>query len=183
MLNQNTCNPFTPFSCLETRKSYRIRVSKAGISTSLNFGIQSHNQVLVETKGSYTVQQKYTHLDIHVGQSNPFLVTMDQDASSDYYIVASPRFVNSSSGGGAFGVAALNYTNSQGPTSGPLPDLPNDIDLSFSMNQEKSISAARPNPHGSFKYGHITFIDIYVLVSRPVELIDEKWHVTLNGLS
>ncbi|KAL2935693.1 Monocopper oxidase-like protein SKU5, partial [Bienertia sinuspersici] len=174
---------------VEPGKTYRIRVSNVGISTSLNFRIQNHYLVLVETEGSYTVQQKYTDLDIHVGQSYSFLVTMDQDASSDYYIVASPRFVNSSSGGGAVGVAALHYTNSQGPTSGPLPDLPNDIDPSYSMNQAKSIrwnltaSAARPNPQGSFRYGEITVTDVYVLVSRPAELIDGKWHATLNGLS
>ncbi|CAO2818980.1 unnamed protein product [Amaranthus hypochondriacus] len=128
-------------------------------------------------------------MDIHVGQSYSFLVTMDQDASTDYYIVASPRFVNSSSGGKAVGVAILHYSNSQGPVSGPLPDLPNDIDPSYSMNQAKSIrwnltaSAARPNPQGSFRYGQITVTDVYVLVSKPAELINGEWHTTLNGLS
>ncbi|KAL2922821.1 hypothetical protein RDABS01_014312 [Bienertia sinuspersici] len=91
-LGPNTCNPFTPFSCPEAGKTYQIRVSNV-------------------------VQQKYIDLDIHVGQSYSFLVTMDQDASSDYYIVANPRFVNSSSGGGAVGIATLHYTDSQGPTS------------------------------------------------------------------
>lgn len=85
-----------------------------GISTSLNFRIQNHNLLLVETEGSYTVQQNYTNMDIHVGQSYSFLVTMDQTASSDYYIVASPRYVNSSK---ASGVAILHYANSQGPAS------------------------------------------------------------------
>lgn len=174
---------------VEPGKTYRVRVSNVGISTSLNFRIQNHNLILVETEGSYTVQQKYTDMDIHVGQSYSFLVTMDQDASSDYYIVASPRFVNSSSGGRAVGVAVLHYVNSQGPVAGPLPDLPIDLDPSYSMNQAKSIrwnltaSAARPNPQGSFRYGQITVTDVYVLESRPAELIDGKWHTTLNGLS
>ncbi|CAO2818979.1 unnamed protein product [Amaranthus hypochondriacus] len=174
---------------VEPGKTYRVRVSNVGISTSLNFRIQNHNLVLVETEGSYTIQQKYTDMDIHVGQSYSFLVTMDQDASTDYYIVASPRFVNSSSGGKAVGVAILHYSNSQGPVSGPLPDLPNDIDPSYSMNQAKSIrwnltaSAARPNPQGSFRYGQITVTDVYVLVSKPAELINGEWHTTLNGLS
>lgn len=44
-------------------------------------------------------------------------------------------------------------------------------------------SAARPNPQGSFRYGQIAVTDVYVLVSRPAELIDGKWHATLNGLS
>lgn len=25
--------------------------------------------------------------------------------------------------------------------------------------------------------------DVYVILNRPVELIDEKWHTTLNGIS
>jgi hypothetical protein len=111
-------------------------VHNVGISTSLNFRIQNHNLLLVETEGSYTVQQNYTNMDIHVGQSYSFLVTMDQTASSDYYIVASPRYVNSSK---ASGVAILHYANSQGPASGPLPDPPNENDSFFSMNQARSI--------------------------------------------
>lgn len=95
--------------------------------------------VLVETEGSYTVQQNYSNMDIHVGQSYSFLVTMDQNASSDYYIVASPRFVNSSAWSKATGVAILHYSNSLGPASGPLPDPPNEYETSFSMNQARSI--------------------------------------------
>lgn len=122
-----------------TGKTYRLRVHNVGISTSLNFRIQNHNLVLVETEGSYTVQQNYSNMDIHVGQSYSFLVTMDQNASSDYYIVASPRFVNASRSSKASGVALLHYSNSQGPASGPLPDPPNEFDTFFSMNQARSI--------------------------------------------
>ncbi|KAF3957028.1 hypothetical protein CMV_017914 [Castanea mollissima] len=133
--------------------------------------------------------QNYTNMDVHVGQSYSFLVTMDQNASSDYYIVASPRFVNSSAWGSGTGVAILHYSNSQGPASGPLPDLPNENDPYFSMNQARSIrwnvsaGAARPNPQGSFKYGQITVTDVYVILNRPPELIDGKWRTTLNGIS
>lgn len=74
-------------------------------------------------------------MDIHVGQSFSFLVTMDQSGSNDYYIVASPRFAKSP----AIGVAILHYSNSQGPASGPLPDPPNELDTFFSMNQARSI--------------------------------------------
>ena len=123
-----------------TGKTYRLRVHNIGISTSLNFRIQNHNLLLVETEGSYTVQQNYTNMDIHVGQSYSFLVTMDQNASSDYYMVASARFVNGTDWARATGVAILHYSNSQGPVSGPLPDPPNDeYDKSFSMNQARSI--------------------------------------------
>jgi FtsP/CotA-like multicopper oxidase with cupredoxin domain len=122
----------------QTGKTYRIRVHNVGISTSLNFRIQNHNLLLVETEGSYTVQQNYTNMDIHVGQSYSFLVTMDQNASTDYYIVASPRFANSS-WTKATGVAILHYSNSQGPASGPLPSLSDQDDPSFSINQARSI--------------------------------------------
>ncbi|KAJ9697512.1 hypothetical protein PVL29_009366 [Vitis rotundifolia] len=174
---------------VEPGKTYRLRVHNVGIATSLNFRIQNHNLLLVETEGSYTVQQNYTNMDIHVGQSYSFLVTMDQNGSSDYYMVASPRFVNSSAWAKATGVAILHYSNSQGPASGPLPDPPNDLDTFFSMNQARSIrwnvsaGAARPNPQGSFRYGQITVTDVYVLLNRPAELIDGKWRTTLNGIS
>ncbi|OVA06281.1 Multicopper oxidase [Macleaya cordata] len=166
-------------------KTYRLRVHNVGIKTSLNFRIQNHNLLLVETEGSYTVQQNYSNMDIHVGQSYSFLVTMDQNASTDYYMVASPRFANTTSAG----VAILHYSNSQGPASGPLPDPPNEYDTYFSMNQARSIrwnvsaGAARPNPQGSFRYGDITVTEVYVLLNRPAELIDGKWRTTLNGIS
>ncbi|KAL7113671.1 hypothetical protein ACP275_04G074800 [Erythranthe tilingii] len=175
---------------VEPGKTYRIRVHNVGILTSLNFRIQNHNMVLVETEGSYTVQQNYSNMDIHVGQSYSFLVTMDQDASTDYYIVASPRFVNATSAWTkASGVAILHYSNSRGPASGPLPDPPHEYDTFFSMNQARSIrwnvsaGAARPNPQGSFRYGQITVTDVYVILNRPPELVDGKWRNTLNGIS
>nr|POE89411.1 monocopper oxidase-like protein sku5 [Quercus suber] len=91
-------------------------------------------------RGYNTTQQNFTSLDIHVGQSYSFLVTMDQNASSDYYIVASARFVNESLWQRVTGVAVLRYSNSKGPATGPLPDPPNDFyDKSWSMNQALSI--------------------------------------------
>ncbi|CAL9125086.1 unnamed protein product [Musa textilis] len=171
-------------------KTYRFRVHNVGISTSLNFRIQNHNMLLVETEGSYTVQQNYTNLDIHVGQSYSFLVTMDQNASSDYYIVASARFVNESRWSRVTGVAILHYSNSKGKASGPLPDPPNDFyDKTFSMNQARSIrwnlsaGAARPNPQGSFRYGSINVSQVYVLKNKPPAVINGKRRATLNGIS
>lgn len=172
---------------VEPAKTYRIRVHNVGISTSLNFRIQNHNLLLVETEGSYTVQQIYTNMDIHVGQSYSFLVTMDQNASTDYFIFASPSF-NSSKFSKAAGVAVLHYSNSQGPALGPLPD-PGESDAYVSMNQARSIrwnvsaGAARPNPQGSFRYGDITVTDVYVILNRSPELINGKWRTTLNGIS
>ncbi|XP_073008072.1 monocopper oxidase-like protein SKU5 [Typha latifolia] len=175
---------------VEPGKTYRFRIHNVGISTSLNFRIQNHNMLLVETEGLYTVQQNYTTLDIHVGQSYSFLATMNQNASSDYYIVASARFVNESLWTRVTGVAVLHYSNSNGKASGPLPDPPNDFyDKYFSMNQARSIrmnvstGAARPNPQGSYKYGSINVTQVYVLKNEPPAVINGTRRKTLNGIS
>ncbi|KAG6431487.1 hypothetical protein SASPL_109566 [Salvia splendens] len=175
---------------VEPGKTYRLRVSNVGISTSLNFRIQNHNLLLAESEGSYTVQQNYTSLDIHVGQSYSFLVTMDQNASSDYYIVASARFVNETIWQRVTGVGILHYSNSKGKASGPLPAGPQDqFDKTYSMNQARSIrwnvtaSGARPNPQGSFRYGSINVTDVYVLKNKPPVTIDGKRRTTLSGIS
>ncbi|CAI9291294.1 unnamed protein product [Lactuca saligna] len=175
---------------VEPGKTYRIRVSNVGVSTSLNFRIQNHNLLLAETEGSYTVQQNYTSLDIHVGQTYSFLVTMDQNASSDYYIVASARFVNESTWQKVTGVGVLHYSNSKGKASGPLPQPPQDqFDNTFSMNQARSIrwnvsaSGARPNPQGSFRYGSINVTEVYVLKNKAPVTINGKKRATLSGIS
>lgn len=69
-------------------KTYLLCVCNVGSSTSLNFRIEDQNLLLVGTEGHYTVQQNYTSFDIHVRRSYSFWVTMDQNAVTDYYIVA-----------------------------------------------------------------------------------------------
>ncbi|KAI9081591.1 hypothetical protein K1719_036477 [Acacia pycnantha] len=193
-------------------KTYWIRVHNAGTSTSLNFRIQNHNLLLVETEGCYKSQSNYTQFDIHVEQSYSFLVSMDQNASTDYYIVASARFVNKSLWQRVTGVAVLHYSNSKGPATGPLPDPPNDFyDKEASMNQARSISpfrlddfinlftasskvpllirknpsgsGARPNPQGSFRYGSINITDTYMLKVLPPTLINGHVRAAINGIS
>ncbi|XP_059450220.1 monocopper oxidase-like protein SKS1 [Corylus avellana] len=171
-------------------KTYRVRVHNVGVSTCLNFRIQNHFLTLAETEGFYTVQQNFTDLDIHVGQSYSFLVTMDQNASSDYYIVASARFVNESLWQRVTGVAVLHYSNSKGPATGPLPDPPNDIydksrpiNQALSIRQNVSASGARPNPQGSFHYGSINVTETYVIKTVPPVLINGTLRATLNGIS
>uniref|UniRef100_A0A0E0AQY4 Monocopper oxidase-like protein SKU5 n=1 Tax=Oryza glumipatula TaxID=40148 RepID=A0A0E0AQY4_9ORYZ len=176
---------------VEPGKTYRFRVHNVGTSTSLNFRIQNHNMRLVEAEGTYTYQQNYTNLDIHVGQSYSFLVTMDQNASTDYYIVASPRFVtNESRWHDVNGVAVLQYSNSKGRASGPLPDGPNDFYYkSYSMDQARSIKmnttagAARPNPQGSFRYDSINITQTFVLKNELPLRINGKRRRTINGVS
>ncbi|KAL5728214.1 Monocopper oxidase-like protein sku5 [Ranunculus cassubicifolius] len=172
-------------------KTYRLRVHNVGISTSLNFRIQSHNLVVAETEGTYTMQQNMSNVDIHVGQSYSFLVTMDQNASTDYYIVASARFVNETTWSRVTGVAILHYSGSKAKAaSGPLPEGPKDeFDKTFSMNQARSIrtnvsaGAARPNPQGSFHYGDINVTDFYILRNKPTEMIQGKLRAAVSGIS
>ncbi|KAK9678533.1 hypothetical protein RND81_11G217700 [Saponaria officinalis] len=171
-------------------KTYRFRVHNIGISTSLNFRIQNHNLLLAETEGYYTSQTNFSTFDIHVGQSYSFLVTMDQNAGTDYYIVASARFVTGSQWERVTGVAILQYSNSRGKAVGPLPHLPKDsFDKRWSMNQAQSVrqnesaSGAGPNPQGSFHYGNISVTDAYILQTLPPTTIKGKRRATLNGIS
>ncbi|KAG8476601.1 hypothetical protein CXB51_033453 [Gossypium anomalum] len=188
-------------------KTYRLRVHNVGISTSLNFRIQSHNLFLAETEGSYTVQQNYTSLDIHVGQSYSFLLTTDQNASSDYYIVASARFVNESQWKRVTGVAILRYSNSKGKVAGPLPDPPQDeYDKTFSMNQARSIRLVfiLVQVYKYINSHHVGYMPPYFLclnhadgmylpavlalthrdhLDMPSVTIDRKRRTTLSGIS
>ncbi|TYG91273.1 hypothetical protein ES288_A12G248800v1 [Gossypium darwinii] len=103
----------------------------------------SHNLLLVKIDGSYMVQQNYTSLDIH-------------NTSSDYYIVASARFVNKSQWKRVTGVAILRYYNSKGKAAGPLPDP---------------------------QYGSINVAEIFVLKNKPPVTIDGKRRTTLSRIS
>ncbi|XP_019440896.1 PREDICTED: monocopper oxidase-like protein SKS1 [Lupinus angustifolius] len=175
---------------VEPGKTYRVRVHHVGISTTLNFRIQNHNLLLVETEGRYTIQTNYSNFDIHAGQSYSFLVSTDQNASADYYIVASARFVNESLWQKVTGVAVLHYKNSMGPATGPLPPPPDDTYYKdFSINQARSVrqntsaSGPRPNPQGSYKYGSVNITDTYVLNIVPPVTINGSTRATINGVS
>lgn len=114
-------------------KTYRLRISNVGITTSLNFRIQGHKMLLVEVEGTHTLQNTYDSLDIHLGQSYSVLVTADQPAQ-DYYIVVSTRFtpqvLTTSS--------ILRYVNSAGSVSGTPPGGPT-IQIDWSLEQARSI--------------------------------------------
>ncbi|KAJ7557283.1 hypothetical protein O6H91_05G120200 [Diphasiastrum complanatum] len=165
--------PFGTFFSVQQGKTYRLRISNVGSALTLNFRIQGHRLLLVETEGSYTQQNFYDSLDIHVGQSYSVLVTANQ-APGDFYIVASSRFDTPVLNG----VAVLHYSNSPLSVSGPLPSGPAPWDVNFSFNQARSIKwnltagAARPNPQGSFHYGMIN-------VSRTIKLFNSA--PVLNG--
>lgn len=94
--------------------------------------------LVVETEGSYTNQIVVDSIDVHVGQSYSVLVTADQNAA-DYYIVATPKMVNTTKLGNLVGVGVLHYLNSSTTATGPLPSGPDPFDVQFSVNQAKSI--------------------------------------------
>ncbi|RZC50655.1 hypothetical protein C5167_019084 [Papaver somniferum] len=136
-------------------KTYRLRISNVGLTTSINFRIQGHKMKLIEVEGSHTLQNTYTALDIHVGQSYSVLVTADQPAM-DYYMVVSSRFTKLV----LTTTAVLHYSNSFKGVSGALPWGPTD-QIAWSLSQARSIrwnltaSGPRPNPQGSYHYGMI----------------------------
>eukprot|EP00252_Welwitschia_mirabilis_P006698 TRINITY_DN17592_c0_g1_i2.p1 TRINITY_DN17592_c0_g1~~TRINITY_DN17592_c0_g1_i2.p1 ORF type:complete len:311 (+),score=14.43 TRINITY_DN17592_c0_g1_i2:295-1227(+) len=140
--------------------------------------------LLVETEGSYTLQDYYSTLDIHVGQSYSVLVTADQSPGS-FYIVASSRFIQPT----ISGIAVLRYSNALPVNvSGPLPEGPDPMDYVYSLNQARAIrwnlttGAARPNPQGSFHYGQINVSRTIVLQSTAA-LIGGKRRFAVNGVS
>ncbi|MBA0786841.1 hypothetical protein Gotri_027997, partial [Gossypium trilobum] len=151
---------------------------------------KGHKLLSVQTEGHYTTQQNFSSFDIHVGQSYSFLVTMDQNATTDYYIVASATILNESVWERVTGVAISHYSYSKGPATGPLPLPPSDIYKPMVSNepaeghQAKHYSKwCRPNPQGSFHYGSIKVTDTYVLRSLPPVMIDRKLRAILNGIS
>lgn len=121
-----------------TGSTYRLRISNVGTKTTLNFRVQGHKMVLVETEGSYTQQESLDSLDVHVGQSYSVLLTADQ-TSGDYFIMASPRFENATTVLDSSGVALMHYSDSTGPATGSHPVGPDPDDIWFSLKQAQSI--------------------------------------------
>lgn len=119
---------------MSTGKTYRLRMSNVGLENSLNFRIEGHNLTLVEVEGTHTVQETYTSLDVHVGQSYSVLITADQ-APKDYYVVVSSRFTSNKV---LTTTGVLHYSNSNSPVSGPIPSGPT-IEVGWSLYQARSI--------------------------------------------
>lgn len=164
-------------------KTYRLRISNVGLSTSINFRIQSHKMLLVEVEGTHTLQNTYDNLDIHLGQSLSVLVTADQPPR-DYFVVVSTRFTSPQV---LTATAFLRYTGSAGPVVGPVPGGPT-TQVDSSMEQARSIrtnltaSGPRPNPQGSYHYGLInTTRTIRLANSAP--LINGKQRYAVNSVS
>ncbi|KAJ4768928.1 L-ascorbate oxidase [Rhynchospora pubera] len=171
-----------PMFNVEAGKTYIFRVCNVGLKASLNFRMQSHKMKLVEMEGSHTVQNTYDSIDVHVGQCFTVMVEADQE-ESDYYIVASTRFLKEVERA----TAILRYKGSKGkPSSSVLPGAP--VGWEWSLNQWRSFrwnltaSAARPNPQGSYHYGQINITRTIKLVNSRI-MVDGKARYALNGIS
>ncbi|OMO88839.1 Multicopper oxidase, type 1 [Corchorus capsularis] len=158
---------------VEKGKTYMLRISNVGSTLSLNFQIENHTMLLVETEGSYTNQITLNSLDIHVGQSYSVLVTADQN-EADFYMVARPKFVDTS----IIGLGVLHYSSSTTRASrsrvvGHEPDV---FQPGFSIHQAISIrwnltaGAARPVPQGSFNVTNVTLSQTFILQSSRAEI-------------
>ncbi|SPT17942.1 unnamed protein product [Triticum aestivum] len=166
-------------------RTYLLRVSNVGMKTSINFRIQGHALKLAEVEGTHPVQNVYDSLDVHVGQSVAFLVTLDQPAM-DYAVVASTRF-NPADTSPLTAVGTLHYSSATSLAPGPLPAGPPE-ESEWSMNQARSFrwnltaSAARPNPQGSFHYGTIQTSRTLVLASSAAVVAGQRRYA-VNGVS
>ncbi|XP_042485221.1 L-ascorbate oxidase homolog [Macadamia integrifolia] len=180
LINGRGWNGYT--FAIDQGKTYRFRISNVGLTTSVNFRIQGHLLTLVEVEGSHTVQNTYSSLDVHLGQSYSVLVTADQPGQ-DYYIVVSTRFTTPV----LTTTAILHYSNSAGSVSGAPPGGPT-TEIDWSLNQARSIrwnltaSGPRPNPQGSYHYGMInTTRTIRLANNAPV--INGKQRYAVNSVS
>ncbi|KAL9239313.1 hypothetical protein vseg_013648 [Gypsophila vaccaria] len=163
-------------------KTYRFRISNVGIASSINFRIQGHNLLLVETEGTHTLQNTYSSLDIHLGQSYSVLVTADQEPK-DYYIVVSSLFTTKVLNT----TCILHYNNSKANVSGPIPAGPTtEIDRSIaqarSIRQNLTASAQRPNPQGSYRYGKVN-VTRTIRLANSAAVIDGKQRYAVNSVS
>ncbi|XP_010271560.1 PREDICTED: monocopper oxidase-like protein SKU5 [Nelumbo nucifera] len=180
----NGLAPYQANFAFRTGATYRLRISNVGLKTCLNFRIEGHLMLLVETEGSYTLQQYYQTLDIHVGQSYSVLVTANQKSGMSYHMVAVSRF----SVPELAGAAVIHYPGSQGNSKGPLPTGPDPFDYRYSIEQARSIrwdlavGAARPNPQGSFRYGLIN-VSRTIILENDMTVIGSRQRYTVNGIS
>ncbi|KAG9449535.1 hypothetical protein H6P81_009500 [Aristolochia fimbriata] len=167
-------------------KTYRFRVSNVGSKHSLNFKIQKHKMMIVETEGSYTNQITVDSLDIHVGQSFSVMVTANQSIG-DYAILASVTQTGPEEWL-EFGAALLHYQGSTTSPSKDFPYVPDPRDRAFSVNQARSIrwnmttGAARPNPQGTFNVTNVTLSETFVLRSSREEINGAPAY-TVNNVS
>ncbi|PIA26934.1 hypothetical protein AQUCO_08500021v1 [Aquilegia coerulea] len=164
------------------RYTYRFRISNVGLTTSINFRIQGHTMKLVEVEGSHTLQNTYSSLDIHLGQSYSVLVTANQ-RPFDYYVVVSSRFTSKV----LTSTAILHYANSAGrvygrPPGGPTTQIDSSLQQTRSIRWNLTASGPRPNPQGSYHYGMIKPART-IRLANSAPIINGKQRYAVNSVS
>lgn len=105
--------------------------------------------LLVETEGTYTLQQYYDTLDIHVAQSYSVLVTaLDRTDAASFFMVAASRFIPLD----LAGVALVRYSGFDGPPLQPMPPPLPAYDYDYSFRQALSIRYVQFLPFLFFFY-------------------------------
>ncbi|XP_078437327.1 L-ascorbate oxidase homolog [Wolffia australiana] len=171
-------NTFT----VEKGKTYRFRISNVGLTQSINVRFEGHKMKLVEVEGSHTVQNCYSSLDVHLGQSYSVLVTADQPIR-DYFIAVSSRFTSTV----LTTTAVLHYRGSSTRVRGLPPPGPT-VQIDYSLNQARSIrrnltaSGPRPNPQGSYHYGMIN-TSRTIRLANSAAIINGKQRFAVNSVS
>ncbi|XP_019085785.1 PREDICTED: monocopper oxidase-like protein SKS1 [Camelina sativa] len=183
----NGRGPEETFFAFEPGKMYRLRISNVGLKTCVNFRIQDHDMLLVETEGTYVQKRVYSSLDIHVGQSYSVLVTAKTDPvgiNRAYYILATARFTDYYLGG----IALIRYPNSPLDPVGSVPlapaswDYASSVEQALSIRMDLNVGAARTNPQGSYHYGRIK-VARTILLHNDVMLSSGRLRYTINGVS
>ncbi|XP_040379338.1 L-ascorbate oxidase homolog [Oryza brachyantha] len=170
---------------VEQGKTYRLRISNVGLRSTLNVRVQDHNVTLVEAEGTHTVQNTYSSLDVHAGQSLSVLFTANR-AAGVYHIAVSTRFAKRA----LSSTAVLRYASSRSSAyvSGPPPPAGLADDIDFSLDQARSIrtnltaSGPRPNPQGSYHYGSIN-VTRTIRLANSAGRVAGKQRYAVNGVS
>lgn len=137
-------------------KTYRFRITNVGLQHSLNFRVQDHELKLVEVEGTHTMQNTYSSLDVHVGQSYSVLITADQP-SRDFYIAVSTRFAPKV----LTSTAILHYSDSTTSVGGPIPGGPTEVE--WSINQARSI-----------RYSSFNMLQLYHEINMLTAVLDQS---------
>ncbi|GAA0163460.1 oxidase [Lithospermum erythrorhizon] len=180
LINGRGSNGYT--FTVQPGKTYRFRISNVGLTTSINFRIQGHLMKLVEVEGSHTLQNSYSSLDVHLGQSYSVLVTANQ-APKDYYIVVSTRFTSRV----LTASSILHYSNSNRkvygrPPAGPTTQIASSLYQARTIRRNLTASGPRPNPQGSYHYGMIKPART-IIVANTARFINGKRRYAVNGVS
>ncbi|GJT72723.1 L-ascorbate oxidase [Tanacetum coccineum] len=117
LINGRGSNGFT-FN-VDQGKTYRLRISNVGLIHQSTSGSRAIRDVDSRTEGTHTLQNTYSSLDIHLGQSYSVLITADQPPAN-YYMVVSTRFTSQV----LTATSILRYSNSGGSFPAPPPGGP-----------------------------------------------------------